>query len=59
MKHVKITGTETWVHLWTLMEYEGGQSVSVAAELGYAPVFFKKQSKWAEVFQQISSKYSK
>ena len=47
---------DKWVHLWTGKEYQGG-TVTVAAELGYTPAFYRKDSKYAELFSEIREKY--
>lgn len=46
---------ENWVHLWSDKEFAGGQTVSVAAPLGNIPAFYKKGSKWSELFNKITS----
>ena len=51
-------GQDTWTHLWSLAEYEGGQYVNVFSDLGHPPVFFRKSSKWSDLFNQISEKYA-
>ena len=47
---------DEWIHLWTGKEYQGG-TVTVAAELGYTPAFYRKDSKYAELFSEIREKY--
>lgn len=32
---------DEWVHLWTGEEYHGGE-ITVSAELGYTPAFYRK-----------------
>ena len=55
--HLKIYLPEDeWIHLWTGKEYQGG-TVTVAAELGYTPAFYRKDSKYAELFSEIREKY--
>jgi len=44
---------DNWIHLWTLKEYTGG-TYEVNAEIGYPPVFFRKESKYFETFKEIS-----
>lgn len=46
---------DKWVHLWTGEEYTGGD-VEVSARLGYPPVFYRKDSKWADLFREIGAK---
>lgn len=45
-----------WVHLWTGAEYGKGTH-TVAAPIGYPPVFYKKDSEHAELFEAIQKKY--
>ena len=35
---------DTWVHLWTGEQYDGGQTVSVDAPIGYPAVFYRLDS---------------
>jgi alpha-glucosidase len=44
---------DTWVHLWSGREYQGGY-VTVEAPIGYPPVFYRKESKWKELFLKLS-----
>lgn len=45
-----------FVHLWTGKEFSKGESL-VEAKLGYTPVFYKKNSKYAELFESIRYNY--
>lgn len=45
-----------WVHLWTGKEYGKG-TVTVPAELGDTPVFYKKNSEFAGLFEEIGKKH--
>ncbi len=47
---------DKWVHLWTGEEYQGG-IVKVKAPIGYTPVFYKKNSEFCPVFEEIQVKY--
>ena len=47
---------DRWVHLWTGNEYAGG-TVTVPAPLGNTPVFYRKDSKYAELFAEIRHKW--
>lgn len=47
-----------WVHLWTGEGYEKGTHV-VPAALGDTPVFYKSDSEYAELFEEIRRKYGK
>lgn len=45
-----------WIHLWTGREYGPGDH-TVPAALGDIPVFYKKSSAYAPLFEQIGRKY--
>ncbi len=47
---------DQWVHLWTGKEYQGG-TVTVKAEIGFTPAFYKKNSKFASLFESIQKQY--
>lgn len=47
---------DQWIHLWTGEEYNGGD-VTVKAELGYTPAFYRKGSAYTEIFEEIRRKY--
>ncbi|WP_281165455.1 alpha-glucosidase [Liquorilactobacillus sicerae] len=47
---------DQWIHLWSQREFEGG-SFKVAAPLGQIPVFYRKNSDYADLFAYISKKY--
>lgn len=47
---------DNWVHLWTGKEYAGG-SITVDAPIGYTPAFYRKDSVFAELFENIREKY--
>jgi alpha-glucosidase len=42
---------DEWVHLWTGESFRGGMDVTVAAPLGCPPVFYRKASPYAAVFE--------
>ncbi|SKA93665.1 alpha-glucosidase [Caloramator quimbayensis] len=44
---------DKWVHLWSKNEYDGGY-IEVESPIGYPPVFYKKNSKYEELFKNIS-----
>lgn len=46
---------DNWVHLWTGEEYKGGD-IEVSSKLGYPPVFYRKNSKWKSLFEEIGAK---
>lgn len=50
--------SDGWVHLWSGKEYGHG-TCTVAAELGDTPVFYKKDSAYAELFEAIRAKHAK
>ena len=43
-----------WVHLWTGEPFAGGKKYRVDAPLGQLPVFYRKDSTFAAVFQQAA-----
>ncbi|MEC3883955.1 alpha-glucosidase [Halobacillus sp. HZG1] len=47
---------ETWVHLWSGEEFDGGH-VEVSAPIGQPPVFYKKESAYADLFEKIREKH--
>lgn len=47
-----------WIHLWTGEEYGTG-SHRVTAALGDIPVFYRKNSRYAPLFEDIHRKYGK
>ena len=49
---------DEWIHLWTGRSYGAGVNV-VEAELGDTPVFYRKSSKYRELFESIRAKYGK
>jgi len=44
---------DEWVHLWTGIESCGKETVLVDAPIGYPPVFYRKNSTFAELFHRI------
>ena len=48
---------DQWVHLWTGDHYEGGKEVHVSCPVGYPPVFYRKKSSFAFVFEAITKTY--
>ena len=49
----------SWVHLWSLEEYQGGVVVDIPASLGHTPVFYYTGSAWTNLFNQISLDHNK
>lgn len=47
---------DKWVHLWTGEEYTGGKII-ISAELGYPPVFYRKNSNYTKIFKTIQENY--
>ena len=45
-----------WIHLWTGTEYGRGEH-TVPAPLGNTPVFYKKDSRWASLMEEIRAKH--
>ena len=50
--------SDEWTHLWTGEHYAKGTH-TVPAELGDTPVFCRKGSQWAGLFDSIRAKYGK
>ncbi len=50
---VYLPSRETWVNVWTMQEIQGGQRITIEAPIGKPPVFFRKNSKWSELFKGI------
>lgn len=48
---------DQWVHLWTGMEFNGHQTVRVESPIGFPPVFYRKASNFAQLFESITEKY--
>ena len=47
-----------WIHLWTGDEYGKGRH-TVPAALGDTPVFYRKDSEYAPLFEEIRRKHGK
>lgn len=47
--------SSAWVFLWSGKEYPGSQTVKVDAPVGQPPVFYRKISPYASVFQQMGN----
>lgn len=47
---------DRWVHLWSGTEYGGG-TVCVDAPLGCPPVFYRRDSAWAEHFAALRAQF--
>jgi alpha-glucosidase len=48
---------DEWVHLWTNKEYLAGH-IEVEAKLGHTPVFYRKNSKYKELFREIGQEFA-
>lgn len=48
--------SDDWVYLWnqTEMSLQKGETVTVQADMGNPPVFYRKQSKWKHLFENIA-----
>lgn len=47
---------DEWIHLWSGEEFLGG-TVTVKAAIGYTPVFYRKNSGFINVFEEIQKQY--
>lgn len=47
---------DEWIHLWSGQMFKGGREVEVSSPLGYPPVFYRKKSQHAELFESIGNK---
>ena len=53
-QEVYLPGTaELWTHFFTGKQYKGGNTVTVEAPVGYPPVFYRRDSKFIEVFEKV------
>lgn len=50
---VYLPANETWVYLWDGCEIQGGQSITIPAPIGKPPVFYRKNTSWAALFEAI------
>ncbi|MBN2267802.1 MAG: alpha-glucosidase [Acholeplasmataceae bacterium] len=48
---------DEWIHLWSGESYQGGQTVTILCPIGYPPVFYRKDSNFAKLFEDITRKY--
>lgn len=50
--------SDDWVYLWnqTEMSLQKGETVTVQADMGNPPVFYRKQSKWKHLFENIAKR---
>ena len=57
---VYLPGPEGWVWLWDDFELplQGPTTVTVEAEMGETPVFYKFGSIWTELFRSINQRFS-
>ena len=42
-----------WVHVWSGVEYAGGEEVTVTSPIGEPPVFYRKGAAFAESFKAL------
>ncbi len=52
---VYLPAGETWINIWNDQEICGGQSMTIDAPIGKPPVFFRKNSKWADLFKEVKN----
>ena len=50
---VYLPANETWVYLWDNREIQGGQSITIPAPIGKPPVFYRKNTQWRSLFDEI------
>lgn len=48
---------DEWVHLWSGDLYQGGQTITVLSPIGFPPVFYRKNSNYKGLFEDITRKY--
>ena len=48
---------DSWIHLWTGRKYGQGEH-TVPAPLGSTPVFYREDSRWSSLMQEIRDKFS-
>nr|WP_307158082.1 alpha-glucosidase [Rhizobium paknamense] len=53
-RQLYLPGPERWVHLWSGIEYAGGEEITIAAPIGQPPVFYRAQSSWAALFKGLA-----
>lgn len=46
-----------WIHFWTGKDYRGEKGYIVPAPLGKLPVFYRKDSKFADLFSHTAAEY--
>lgn len=47
---------DAWIHLWTGKEYGKGSHVA-ETKMGFPAVFYRKESKWSKVFEDIYKQF--
>ncbi|KGQ71449.1 alpha-xylosidase [Chelonobacter oris] len=52
---VYLPADETWIYIWDKKEIQGGQAIIVPAPIGKPPLFYRKNSQWAELFDGITN----
>ncbi|TCP93474.1 alpha-glucosidase [Cricetibacter osteomyelitidis] len=50
---VYLPAQETWINVWNQQEIQGGQYITVPAPIGQPPLFYRKNSQWADLFAAI------
>lgn len=50
---------DEWIHLWTGKSFSGNQTIKIDSPIGEPPVFYRKESKFKDLFNNITKKYKK
>ncbi len=50
---------DQWIHFWTGKEYKEKGIYEIECEIGYPPVFYRKNSEFRELFESIQKKYKR
>jgi alpha-glucosidase len=53
VRSVYLPGGADWVHVWSGVEYAGGEEVTVASPIGCPPVFYRVDAAFAETFKAL------
>jgi alpha-glucosidase len=48
---------DNWIHLWSGKSYQGSSIITVECPIGYPPVFYRKDSSFVELFEDITKTY--
>ncbi|MBQ7600288.1 MAG: alpha-glucosidase [Clostridia bacterium] len=47
-----------WVYFWSGEEYDGGNEYRIPSPLGKIPVFYRKDSRFSQLFRGVADKYT-